>query len=154
MPKTVQMTYEGVSRSITEWAKHAGIKYPTLVARLRKGWSLETALTTPIMPTGAATWKHGQSGKKEYKAWLSMRRRCSDPNRHNAHRYLGRGITVCKEWQDDLRAFLDYVGPAPSPYHSLGRIDNDRGYEPGNVRWETASEQARNRGTSCKRATR
>lgn len=154
MPKYIEVTHQGECRCLANWAKHAGIKYQTLLARLRKGWSFEQAISTPPQPLGAATRKHGQSGKKEYKAWLSMRRRCSDPNRHNAHRYLGRGITVCKEWQNDLRAFLDYIGPAPSPQHSLGRIDNDRGYEPGNVRWETASEQARNRGTSCRQVPR
>ena len=154
MPKRVEITHEGATRCISEWATHSDIKYHTLAARLRKGWSFQQAISRLPQPMGAATWKHGQSGKKEYKAWLSMRRRCSDPNRHNAHRYLGRGITVCKEWQDDLHAFLAHVGPAPSPQHSLGRIDNDRGYEPGNVRWESASQQARNRGTSCNRVPR
>jgi hypothetical protein len=41
-------------------------------------------------------------------------------------------------------AFLRHIGPRPSPEHSLDRIDNARGYEPGNVRWATIYQQARN----------
>jgi hypothetical protein len=51
---------------------------------------------------------------------------------------------VCAEWKD-FAVFLAHVGPRPSAKHSLDRIDNARGYEPGNVRWATLSEQARNR---------
>jgi hypothetical protein len=35
------------------------------------------------------------------------------------------------------------IGPCP-PGMTLGRIDNDLGYLVGNVRWETAQEQANN----------
>ena len=42
-------------------------------------------------------------------------------------------------------AFYQHIGPRPSTSHSVDRIDNSKGYEPGNVRWATATEQARNR---------
>jgi hypothetical protein len=35
----------------------------------------------------------------------------------------------------------------PSRLHSLGRIDNDLGYSPENVRWELPIEQGQNRRT-------
>lgn len=38
-----------------------------------------------------------------------------------------------------------HVGPRPSPKHSIDRIDNEKGYEPGNCRWATATEQDRNK---------
>lgn len=36
------------------------------------------------------------------------------------------------------------IGPRPDGL-SLDRVDNERGYEPGNVRWATRSEQNLNR---------
>lgn len=40
---------------------------------------------------------------------------------------------------------LDNLGSKPTADHSLDRIDNNRGYEPGNLRWATREEQARNK---------
>jgi len=78
-----------------------------------------------------------------YKAWRSMRQRCQDPKAHNWYMYGARGVTVCKAWDEDFWAFVADVGERP-PGHTLERIKNDRGYEPGNVKWATASEQQRN----------
>lgn len=73
-----------------------------------------------------------------------MNARCHRPHHPSFQYYGGRGIAVCKEWRRDFTAFFDYVGERPSPKHSIERIDNSRGYEPGNVRWATRAEQMRN----------
>ena len=88
---------------------------------------------------------HGMSGTPEYSAWLAMRLRCGDPRDNQFKNYGARGIRVCAEWQRSFEAFIAAVGRRPSSQHSLERRDNDGHYEPGNVRWATASEQARNR---------
>lgn len=84
-------------------------------------------------------YKHGHSPNfdqsPEYKAWQAMKRRCSGKTK-DAPLYSGRGILVCPEWATDFPAFLRHVGLRPGPGY---------GYEPGNVRWATATEQARNR---------
>jgi len=77
-----------------------------------------------------------------------MIKRCTNPNIRFYEDYGGRGITVCDRWLWSYEAFILDVGRKPSSKHTLDRVDNDRGYEPGNVRWATQSEQLRNRRTT------
>lgn len=82
-----------------------------------------------------------------------MIRRCTKPGYTGWRLYGGRGITICQRWRDDFAAFLADVGERPSREHSLDRIDPNGNYEPGNVRWATATEQRRNTRLSRDRVT-
>lgn len=76
-----------------------------------------------------------------------MLRRCEDPRFATYRYYGGRGIAVCERWHDFEAFYADIkqlLGPCP-PRMSMDRIDNDGNYEPGNVRWATADQQAQNR---------
>lgn len=88
--------------------------------------------------------KHGHArahkATRTYRIWLGMIQRGKNPA-FGAHH--GRGIRVCASWNNFVR-FLADVGECPSNQHSLDRINNDGNYEPGNVRWATRAEQARN----------
>jgi hypothetical protein len=79
---------------------------------------------------------------KEYKAWSHMKQRCINTNDKSYSYYGGRGITVCQQWIESFDAFLNNVGYAPKLKDvSIGRIDNNGNYEPGNVRWEQRADQ-------------
>lgn len=95
--------------------------------------------------------QHGMTGSPTYISWQGMIRRCTNPSAADYHRYGGRGITVCQRWRD-FSAFLEDMGERPAGL-TLDRIDNNRGYEPGNCRWSTVTEQNRNRRprSACKR---
>lgn len=90
-------------------------------------------------------FKHGQSGSKEYWVWSGMIQRCTNKNHDAYYRYGGRGITVCERWASSFENFIKDLGHRPSDNHTLERIENDKGYMPGNVKWATKLDQGKNK---------
>lgn len=88
--------------------------------------------------------------------WRGIMQRCHNEKSGNYRNYGARGITVYEPWRTNPDAFIEWVlttlGPRPEveyesgrTVYSLDRIDNDKGYEPGNLKWSNQSEQTSNR---------
>lgn len=101
---------------------------------------------------GCSYGTHKATGTPLYGVWKNMKARCSNPNIPSYHRYGGRGITVCKEWEEDFSVFRSWAEQEGYYKHSkklsIDRIDNDKGYSPDNCRWTTKLTQSRNRSPS------
>jgi hypothetical protein len=133
-----------------------GAEQEVLVFALRNGHSLSCGCWKRERTATIANetrWKdsHGRAaGGKDplYRLWLRIKARCHNPKSHNYRWYGARGIEVWDGWRHDAGAFIEYVekelGPRPDGM-SLDRIDNDGNYAPGNIRWATPLDQARNR---------
>ena len=92
---------------------------------------------------------HRATGTPELRVWHHIRDRTLNPRCPYYKDYGGRGIKLHGPWRESFVAFLDYVvstiGLRPGPEYSLDRKDNNGNYEPGNIRWATAKEQAANK---------
>ncbi len=84
---------------------------------------------------------------KEYRAWVAIRNRCNNKTNYAYKHYGGRGIKVSKEWDSFEQFYID-MGDAPSPKHSIDRIDNNGDYSKVNCRWATPYQQGLNRRTT------
>lgn len=77
--------------------------------------------------------------------------RCHNPNDSAYPNYGGRGINVFQEWRnpkDGRRKYLSYLVTLEGwdvPEYELDRIDCDKGYEPGNLRFITRKENMLNK---------
>lgn len=80
-----------------------------------------------------------------YRIWKNIKTRCNNPNFYLYNRYGGRGIRVCNEWENSFENFYEWaMNNGYTDELTIDRINNDKGYAPGNCRWATRNEQSRN----------
>lgn len=108
------------------------------------------------MPRSSTTFKkghkplyfpitHGDCFSPEYISWYAMKRRCTNPQ-HQAYKWCGgKGINVCKRWENYIN-FLKDMGRKPNKEYTLDRINPKGNYTPSNCRWATWKQQANNKG--------
>lgn len=102
-----------------------------------------------------------QKVARERKRLAAIISRCHKPSDPGYKDYGARGITVYPAWRqtNGWKMYVNYllmtIGLPVAENFSLDRVDNDKNYEPANLRWSTREQQAANRRTpKTKEATR
>lgn len=97
--------------------------------------------------------KHGDAFRHNkarlYEVWCAMIKRCENPNDDHFYCYGGRGVSVCADWHkyENFKAWAyanGYDDSAGRGQCTIDRIDNNKGYEPGNCRWVDMRAQGKN----------
>ena len=91
-----------------------------------------------------------ESSKRLYSIWSKMKTRCKNKNVPAYKNYGGRGILICKEWENFLifESWAYHNGYEDSM--SIERKDVNGNYCPENCCWIPIEKQAANRRTSYK----
>lgn len=80
--------------------------------------------------------------------WRGMLKRCENPRCKDYKRYAGRRISVCEEWHDFDRFEEWALSHGYRDGLTIDRVNNNKGYGPGNCRWVSRRSQAANRRTN------
>lgn len=130
-------TGDGHKKAI--WQCQCGNTKEISVSRVKNGYTRSCGcLSMECKPN----LSHGMKGTGTYHSWTAAKDRSTNKNSKDWHRYGGAGIGMCARWMIfDL--FLEDMGEKPEGC-SLERVDNTKGYEPGNCIWADRSTQARN----------
>ena len=91
--------------------------------------------------------KHGAGYEPWYGQWKAMIRRVTNPKDVSYEHYvLTKKLTIDDDFVADPWAFYEEIGEFPGKGYTIDRIDNEKGYIKGNLRWVTQAENNRNKG--------
>lgn len=125
-----------------ECGKQLAVVYPSLA----RGLTQSCGCLRKEIAADKAT-KHGLAFHPFYSVWAGIINRCENPDFLRHETWGGRGIRICDEWRHDFPAFLSHISGLAhyaEQGYSIDRIDNSKGYFPGNIRFATPVEQGQN----------
>lgn len=90
--------------------------------------------------------KHGDFGTRLYGIWNGTRNRCNNKKVRAYKNYGGRGIKVCKEWENSYISFKKWaLENGYTENLTIERKNVNGNYEPSNCKWATVKEQGNNK---------
>lgn len=120
-----QITFNGETHSAEHWSKIYGISSTAIRDRIKLGWTIEAALTTPPMPHSERA-KGNRSRKKSFNAWVEKPKvekhetvTAEKPTTGSVARYTFNGVSLTlTEWSEKtgismrtLRSRISYGWP-------------------------------------------
>ena len=89
--------------------------------------------------------EHGYCHHPLYSKWDHIKSRCYNKKDNRYKDYGGRGISMCDEWREDPKAFIEWaLANEWKKKLYIDRIDNDGDYEPVNCRFVSIGSSNRN----------
>lgn len=83
--------------------------------------------------------------RRLYLIWTKMRARCVNLASKDYPNYGGRGIYVCRAWDNDFASFYEWaIGNDYEHTLTIERVDVNGHYEPDNCTWVPMSQQSLN----------
>lgn len=133
---------------VSQWIARCecGVEKAVRTSSLRAGHTVSCGCyAKENAPFRSRTHGHGNSGKTPtYQTWQHMRARCNNPSNDSYPNYGGKGVRVCRSWDQSFEAFLRDMGERPAR-KTLDRYPDRAGdYKPSNCRWATVLEQTQN----------
>jgi hypothetical protein len=89
---------------------------------------------------GSCKRTYSASDSRLHRIWRAIISRCHNPNDTSYARYGARRIKVCQRWQESFEQFAKDVGTPSNDQALLVRVNDSKGYSPGNCRWATRGE--------------
>ena len=125
-----------------------GNKCVTTIGRLNFGKTISCGCAVNDAAQERRKYTPEISKSKVLRTWAKMKERCYNKNSIDYPNYGGKGVVIHDSFLSDFMNFYNEIGDPPDDGRmwSVDRIDHKKNYEPGNVRWATDTQQARNKG--------